>query len=298
MQKKTLLSLLTIFLTASTLQYSYAADTPIKACVNFKTGDARAVTSKTKCLKSEKFINLIFTAGSGITGPQGLSGKTILNGKVAPTDKVTGNDGDFYIDTVSSTMYGPRENGYWGTGVSLIGPRGGGGGGAQGPQGPQGVPGGFGDYAAFHDETTVTLVKDAETPVPLGITDFSKNISMANGSKIRFANSGKFNIAFSCQITKIDAGDDTVSIWLRKSSDGSTWSNLSWTNTDMIFSGTNARHVAAWNFFVDVTAGEYYQLMISSNGTTLKTQILSALPQSTPTRPAIPGTILTINQIG
>ena len=66
----------------------------------------------------------------------------------------------------------------------------------------------------------------------------------------------------------------------------------------MVFSGSNARHVAAWNFFVDANAGEYVQLLISSAGTTLKTKILSTSSQSSPNRPEIPGTILTVNQVG
>lgn len=66
----------------------------------------------------------------------------------------------------------------------------------------------------------------------------------------------------------------------------------------MIFSGNNARHVAAWNFFVSMQANEYLQLMISSNGTTLQTKIISAPAQTTPNRPEIPGTILTVNQVG
>jgi hypothetical protein len=66
----------------------------------------------------------------------------------------------------------------------------------------------------------------------------------------------------------------------------------------MVFSGANSRYVAAWNFFVEASTGEYFQLMISSAGTTLKTKILSAPAQSAPTRPEIPGTILTVNQVG
>jgi hypothetical protein len=66
----------------------------------------------------------------------------------------------------------------------------------------------------------------------------------------------------------------------------------------MVFSGANARHVAAWNFFVEANSGDYYQLLISSAGTTLKTKILSTAGQSTPSRPETPGTILTVNQVG
>ena len=54
-------------------------------------------------------------------------GKSILNGSGAPSG--IGNLGDFYIDTLNHRLYGPY-NGFWGGGVSLVG-----------PQGPKGDPG-------------------------------------------------------------------------------------------------------------------------------------------------------------
>ena len=77
----------------------------------------------------------------GLTGPQGLkgdtgvrgpvgtqgiagtNGKTILNGITKPAISI-GTVGDFYINTASDTLYGPKTTGGWGTGVSLIGPKG------------------------------------------------------------------------------------------------------------------------------------------------------------------------------
>ena len=48
---------------------------------------------------------------------------TILSGNGAP-DSSVGSDGFFYIDVVSSKIYGPRASGAWGSGTSLIGPAG------------------------------------------------------------------------------------------------------------------------------------------------------------------------------
>ena len=65
---------------------------------------------------------------NGIDGIDGIDGRTVLNGVVAPTTE--GVDGDFYIDTVTSTIYGPKAAGVWPAGVSLVG--------ATGPAGPAG----------------------------------------------------------------------------------------------------------------------------------------------------------------
>ena len=57
----------------------------------------------------------------GDDGLAGSDGRTILSGSGAPTTQ--GEDGDFYLDTAASTLYGPK-NVTWPAGVSLIGPAG------------------------------------------------------------------------------------------------------------------------------------------------------------------------------
>lgn len=242
---------------------------------------------------------------AGSQGKAGINGSTIVSGEGAP-DLVIGLYGDFYLDTKNIKLYGPKnERVGWGIGISLVGPQGPTG--ATGPQGPagangangsNGATGGYGSYGSFYDTSTVVLTKDVATAVPLNSTSFANGISIVGGSKITFASAGKYNIAFSSQVTKADSGDDTVSVWLCKGANGAACTNIPWSNTDVIFSGNNSRHVLAWNFFVNVNANEYVQLMISSAGTTLQTSIVSVPAQSTPTRPEIPGTIVTVNQVG
>ena len=248
--------------------------------------------------------------GTGISmvgqiGPIGKTGTALISGLSAP-DSQTGIVGDFYLDLTSRMMYGPKsERAGWGIGFPITGPQGlTGASGAQGPQGPagpagqNGAPGGYGGYGSFYDTSTVILTQNVATPIPLNTTQFSSGISIVDGTKISFATSGKFNISFSSQIVKEDAGTDVVSIWLCKGSNGGACTNASWSATDLYLPGSDARQVAAWNFFISATAGEYFQLMISSGGTTLKTKIISAPAQSNPARPEVPGTILTVNQVG
>ncbi|MGX5688611.1 beta strand repeat-containing protein [Arcticibacter tournemirensis] len=54
-------------------------------------------------------------------GGTGTSGNSLLNGAVNPSSGV-GNNGDFYINTATYTLYGPKANGAWpSTGASMIG---------------------------------------------------------------------------------------------------------------------------------------------------------------------------------
>ena len=54
------------------------------------------------------------TGPTGPTGPQGPSGNTILNG-VGPPAASTGSNGDFYLDTSSYVLYGPKYPTYYST---------------------------------------------------------------------------------------------------------------------------------------------------------------------------------------
>ncbi len=69
----------------------------------------------------------------GVAGLPGTNGNSIRNGSGIPASNL-GIDGDFYLDTTSFKVYGPKALGSWsGTPQSLIGP--------QGPIGPQGLQG-------------------------------------------------------------------------------------------------------------------------------------------------------------
>lgn len=81
---------------------------------------------------------------TGLVGPAGEDGSTIHSGATAPVD-ATGVTGDFWLDTATGTLYGPKlVDGDWAgvDSVSLIGPQGPAGlDGAEGPQGPVGPEG-------------------------------------------------------------------------------------------------------------------------------------------------------------
>ena len=88
------------------------------------------------------------------SGGGGGSANTILNGSGPPTGAV-GADGDFYIDTDSGQIYGPKIAGAWGDPTDLTGPPGPAGPqgdpgpeGPEGPEGPQGDPGPTGPTGA------------------------------------------------------------------------------------------------------------------------------------------------------
>ena len=114
-------------------------------------------------------------------------------------------------------------------------------------------------------------------------------VSVVGGSKIYVEDTGVYNIQFSAQVAKDDAGIDTMDIWL--SVDGAP---VPWTNTSITID-TAKRYVAAWNFMVELTGGQYFQLVYSTAD--IQMSLLAVPPQTGPTRPGIPSVILTVTQV-
>jgi hypothetical protein len=61
--------------------------------------------------------------GQGDQGVAGPDGSTVLNGTVVPAASL-GKNGDFYINTATSILYGPKTAAGWGTGKSIVGAKG------------------------------------------------------------------------------------------------------------------------------------------------------------------------------
>jgi hypothetical protein len=72
---------------------------------------------------------------SGTNGTNGTDGRTLLSGSTNPGAGI-GANGDFYINTASDTLFGPKVSGAWPAGESLVGPQG-----PAGSTGPQGIAG-------------------------------------------------------------------------------------------------------------------------------------------------------------
>jgi hypothetical protein len=126
----------------------------------------------------------------------------------------------------------------------------------------------------------------------LNTTLAADGISVLNNSRVTFANMGVFNLQFSAQIQKSDAGSDTIDIWLSKNGQ-----NLPASNSQLVLTGTgvDSRTVASWNFMFDADAGDYVELMWSSPDTNIS--LLSAIAQTNPQRPSIPSLLVTVNQV-
>jgi len=120
----------------------------------------------------------------------------------------------------------------------------------------------------------------------------SNGVSIVSSSQITVARPGRYNIQFSAQMEKTDAGTDAVEIWLTKN--GSSVANSA---TRLQIQGTNEKDVAAWNWVDNATtANTYYQIAWASTDANM--QLVAIGSGSTLSGVAVPSLIVTVVPVG
>lgn len=149
-------------------------------------------------------------------------------------------------------------------------------------------------FGSFHQATTLTnTTPGTGIPMRFGSTDFSNGITIqSDGTNLTYITpdtTGTYNFQFSAQLNKNGGGATAIDVYI--------WMNLNGvaipaTNTRVTLQGPNVYTVAAWNFFLDASAGDHLQLMWAS--TSANAEITALTPAIGPSVPAV---ILTVNQI-
>ena len=123
------------------------------------------------------------------------------------------------------------------------------------------------------------------------VTDISQGVSIVSNSRITLANSGTYNIQFSAQVDRVaGSGTDTIHIWLKKNG-----TNVSASAGAITVSGgvAAAKTISSWNYVVDASAGDYYEIVWQPTDANL--QLITAA--ATGNIPSIPSIILTVTQV-
>ena len=142
-------------------------------------------------------------------------------------------------------------------------------------------------YGAFHSTVTQTAaVINTAYAMTLNATDISFGVYTGTPtSRVYVDTEGYYNFQFSCQLGKTSGGLGAVYIWPRING-----VDIPASATKIRIQGNNAETVAAWNFVLTVNAGDYFELMWSTDDTTCQ---IFASAASSPV-PAIPSVILTV----
>jgi hypothetical protein len=150
-------------------------------------------------------------------------------------------------------------------------------------------------YGQFYDTTTQTAAAiDTAYAMKFNTNVINnKGVTIANNgagapTRITFANAGTYNLQFSAQLDSATGSSQNIQIWFAKNGTADDYSN-----TTLAIQGTSAETVASWNYWVTVTAGQYYEILWAVSNTGV--QILSTTASGI--YPGIPSVILTVNQV-
>lgn len=145
-----------------------------------------------------------------------------------------------------------------------------------------------GYYGSFYDTTTQTAaVINTAYAMKLNTTVLSNGVLVESNSHIKFVYSGIYNIQFSAQVDSTASPISLIWIWLRKNG-----VDVADSAGKIHIQGSSAAIIAAWNFVDQFAAGDYVEIMWSTNRTT--TRLLHEAASSPV--PAIPSVIVTVVQ--
>lgn len=155
-----------------------------------------------------------------------------------------------------------------------------------------------GYYGSFFSSTTQSTSINTATLLYCESTADANGVSMELGtsnkkSRMTFANAGTYNIQFSAQAYHRGGGGSgsTVNIWFRLNG-----TNIANSDTRLTIASSSPYQVAAWNFIVSVTAGQYVEMVFSTDNANF--DFLAEPSATSPVvHPAIPSIIMTAQQI-
>ena len=159
--------------------------------------------------------------------------------------------------------------------------------------GPQGGKFLNAPHGAFHSSIDQVAANTTTAyPVYFGTTDISNGVTVASDSRLTVAVDGIWNVQFSLQIKNVSNDGQDFDVWFRKNGTNIADSNSRFHIPARKSSGDPSHLIAGLNFFVEMVAGDYIEVVGCVTSTDVS---LEAFPAGTsPTRPATPSAIATM----
>jgi hypothetical protein len=147
-------------------------------------------------------------------------------------------------------------------------------------------------YGSFYDTTTQTATTiNTAKAITFNSTDLSNGVFIGTPtSRIIVDSEGIYNFDTSFQLDKTSGGTAEFYFWFRLNG-----TDVPDSASQIRIQGNDAEIFSSLNYFFDLKAGDYVEMMFST--TSLSVELLSVV--ATPPVPAIPSIILTVsNNIG
>ncbi len=148
-------------------------------------------------------------------------------------------------------------------------------------------------YGAFQDSTDQTAANTTTAyAITFDTTDFSNGVTLSDSSRLNVAQAGIYNLQFSIQFKNTTNDTQDVDVWFRKNGTNIDKSNSRFGLGPRKSSGNPSHLIAALNFFVNLAANDYIEIMWRPTDVGVSLEHFAA--DTSPTRPAVPSVIATI----
>ena len=143
-------------------------------------------------------------------------------------------------------------------------------------------------YGSFYDTTTQTATTiNTATAITFNSTSLTQGVYIGSPtSRVYVDTEGVYDFQMSMQLDSTVATDEHFYLWLAKNG-----TDIADSASTVRLQGNNSEIILSLNFFLDLKAGDYVELIYST--TNLGVQLLYAA--AAPPVPAIPSIILTVN---
>ncbi len=115
-----------------------------------------------------------------------------------------------------------------------------------------------------------------------------------DGYKIKVDYSGLYNLQFSLQLVNTNTQIHDVDVWIRKNGSDVAGSNSKFSVPNS-HGGTDGHLIAALNYYIELAKDDYVHLAWATNSVQVTIEQLPT--QSSPTRPATPSAIITLQYL-
>ena len=149
-------------------------------------------------------------------------------------------------------------------------------------------------YGSFQNTASQSTTINAALVVTFNTTDLSSEITLVSNSRITVARAGVYNLQFKIQYQNTDTQIHDANIWLRKNGVDITGSNGA-VAVPVYHGSENGHTIASWNYLVQMAAGDYLQLIWSTDNAAVT---ITAYPARTvPIGPATPSVTATMTYV-
>ena len=142
-------------------------------------------------------------------------------------------------------------------------------------------------YGSFYDTTTQTAAA-INTAYAMTFNTVDLSVGVTRGtptSRIYVDTLNVYNVQFSAQVDKTSGGVGFIWVWLRKNG-----VNVPDSAGQIRIQGNNAEILAAWNYIIELNAGDYIELMWEVDDTS----VILLADAASAVHPSIPSIILTV----